>query len=103
MLTRTTIGRSPSSNGGVRVARIRAAACSASAGIGLLDDDRELVAAEPGDGVAGAGHDLEPLGDGHEQLVALGVAEPVVDGLEVVEVQEQDRGRSAPRPARARA
>ncbi len=33
--------------------------------------------------------------DGHEQLVALGVAQPVVDGLEVVEVQEQDGRRAA--------
>ena len=39
--------------------------------------------------------DAQPLADGDEQPVALGVAETVVDGLEVVEVEVQDRGRSA--------
>ena len=45
--------------------------------------------------------DLQPLADGDEQPVALGVAETIVDGLEVVEVEVQDRRRSAA-AARAR-
>jgi hypothetical protein len=61
--------------------------------IGLLDDDRELVAAQPSDGVAGPGRGPQPVADGDQQAVALSVAQPVVDGLEVVEVQVQDRSR----------
>ena len=37
----------------------------------------------------------QPLGDGDEQLVAGGVAGAVVDGLEVVEVHEEDGDRAA--------
>ena len=37
----------------------------------------------------------QPRGDRHEQAVAGGVAEAVVDGLEVVEVDEQHRQRPA--------
>ena len=63
----------------------------------VLGQHGELVAAEPGHEVAvpdGAG---DPLGDRDEQGVAGGVAERVVDDLEVVEVEEQDRGdRLAP-------
>ena len=61
--------------------------------LGLLDDDRELVAAQARDGVAGAGRRAQPFRDGDEQPVALGVAETVVDGLEVVEVEVQHGGR----------
>ena len=50
---------------------------------------RELVAAEPGGGVALADGGADPLGDGDQQLVADAVAEAVVDVLEVVEVEEQ--------------
>ena len=43
---------------------------------------------------------IEALGHGHEQLVAHGVAQAVVDQLEVVEVEEQhgQRGQRARRP-----
>jgi hypothetical protein len=54
----------------------------------VLAQHPELVAAEPGDGVLrpdGAG---EALRRDREEVVARGVAEAVVDGLEVVEVQQ---------------
>ena len=54
-------------------------------------EDRELVAAEPGHGVALADHRPEPRGDQPEQLVTHVVPEGVVDLLEVVEVQQQQR------------
>ncbi len=56
----------------------------------LLDQDPELVAAEAGDGVAGAEVRAQPRRDRPQQLVALVVAEAVVDQLEVVEVEEED-------------
>ena len=67
----------------------------------------ELVAAEAGDRVARADRGAQPVGDGDEQPVAGGVAEAVVDHLEVVEVEEQHRdalvvelgvGERAPEP-----
>ena len=59
----------------------------------VLEQDRELVAAQPGRGVGGAQRLLQPLADLVQQLVAGGVAERVVDGLEVVEVHEQHGDR----------
>ena len=56
----------------------------------VLAQDRELVAAEPGDGVAGTDHAFERAGDRDEELVARVVAEAVVDVLEAVEVEERD-------------
>ena len=47
----------------------------------LLDQDGELVAAEPGDGVPGAQAAAQPVGELDEQGVAGGVPEAVVDGL----------------------
>ena len=55
-----------------------------------LEQDPELVAAEAGRGVAGAQAAAQALGDLDEQLVAGGVAERVVDRLEVVEVEHAD-------------
>ena len=71
---------------------MRAATVSASARADdRLDEHRELVAAEAGHRVAGADRVAQPVGDLDQQLVAGGVAEAVVDLLEAVEVQEQDR------------
>ena len=68
---------------------------ASDAGIGRLGDgdlqDGELVAAHARDGVGLAHEHAQPLGDHLQQLVAGGMAERVVDGLEVVEV-EQVRG-----------
>ena len=57
---------------------------------GIPEEDRELVAADPGREVPGPQGRLDALADGREELVARGVAEGVVDDLEVVEVEEQD-------------
>ena len=59
-----------------------------------VEDDPELVAAEPGDGVAGAQARREPLPDRDQQPVADGVADALVDDLEAVEV-EHDHGDRA--------
>ena len=54
-------------------------------------DDRELVAAEAGEGVGAAQQVGEPLGDLLDQFVAGGMAVGVVHVLEPVEVEEHDR------------
>ena len=57
---------------------------------GVLEEDGELVAAEPRRRVARAQAPSQPIGDRAEQLVAGTVAEAVVHELEVVEVDEGD-------------
>jgi hypothetical protein len=59
-----------------------------------VEQDHELVPAEPGDQVARADAVEQALGDHHEQPVAGVVAERVVDRLEAVEV-EQEHGEPA--------
>src|SRR3712207_9146993 len=54
-----------------------------------LADHDELVATEAGHQVTGAHRGTQPCGDLHEQFVAGGVAEGVVDDLEVVQVEER--------------
>ena len=61
----------------------------------ILDEDRELVAAEPGDRVAGPDRPAEPFRDPDHQFVADRMPEGVVDRLEVVEVDEHDRDPGA--------
>ena len=58
-----------------------------------LDQHGELVSAEPGHGVAGAGGGADAFGHGYQQAVAGRVPEAVIDRLEVVEVQEQHADR----------
>ena len=67
----------------------------------VLEQQRELVAAEPRQHVALAHRGLHPRGDLAQQLVARGVAARVVHDLEAVEIQVQQRGL-ARRVARAR-
>jgi hypothetical protein len=57
--------------------------------IDALAHHHELIARQPGRGVAGADSGAEPGRDGREDLVADAVAVPVVHRLEAVEVQEQ--------------
>ena len=57
----------------------------------VLEDDREFVAAEPGDGVGGAHAASKARGDLLQQRVADLVAERVVDRLEAVEIDEHER------------
>ena len=61
----------------------------------VLEQHGELVAAEPGGGVGRAERREQPLADLAEHLVSDGVAEAVVDRLEVVEVDEHDAHRRA--------
>ena len=78
-----------------------AGALGGLAGVVAVDareDQRELLAAEPGDDVVLAHDRAQPVGRRDEHLVALGVAERVVDGLEVVEVDDDH----AQRPVRGR-
>ncbi len=58
---------------------------------GVLQQQGELVAAQAGHRVALAGHRPQAGGHLHQQLVARGVPEPVVDVLEVVQVAEHHR------------
>ena len=60
-------------------------------GMDVLLEHDELVAAEPRHEILGPQHLAQPLGDRAQQLVAAGMAERVVDLLELVEVDEQQR------------
>ena len=64
----------------------------------VLEQHRELVAAEAGGSVLRAERLIDAAGDCAQQLIADGVTEPVVDGLEVVQVEEdhRDPGSGAP-------
>src|SRR5213078_1550030 len=63
---------------------------------GLPQQDRELVAAEPRDGVLGPHAAADTLTDRAQYAVADGVPEGVVDALEVVQVDQQ-HGEAAAR------
>ena len=60
---------------------------------GGRQQDRELVAAEAGDGVAVADAVLQAPGELDQQQIADVVAERVVDLLEAVEIEQQQRQR----------
>ena len=62
----------------------------------VLEQDRELVAAEAGDGVGRSRRGADALGRQPDQLIAALVPEAVVDQLEVVEVDHQHADRPAP-------
>ena len=65
----------------------------------ILEQDGELVAAEPRGGVLGAQAGRQSLGGRAQQLVADRVAEAVVDRLEVVEIDEDHRELTVVAPA----
>ncbi|KAF5050433.1 hypothetical protein DSECCO2_429490 [anaerobic digester metagenome] len=56
----------------------------------FVEDDHELVASHPGDGVGGPHGFHEPFGDGPQDRVARVVSVLVVDLLEAVQVHEED-------------
>jgi hypothetical protein len=56
----------------------------------VLDEDRELVPAEPRDRVCRSHHRGEPLPDDDQQLIAGCVPEAVVHRLEAVQIGEED-------------
>ena len=64
--------------------------------LGVVDQDHELVTAEPGGEVVGPDAGADPIGDRGEHPVAAGVAQEVVHHLEPVQVEEED-GRRASR------
>ena len=72
-----------------------ALACSSS--LELVEENRELVAAEPGERVALPQARLEAARHRREQLVADQVAETVVDDLEAVEIEIERREPAAGR------
>ena len=67
----------------------------ASLGLAVAQDDRELVAAEPRDEVELADALPQQPADVGDELVADRVAEAVVDDLEAVEVEHQQRAASS--------
>ena len=79
-----------SSNGSASERRMRSACAEVLDRRLVFEQDRELVAAEPRDRVAGAHRLAEAVTDREQQLVADGVAEAVVHRLEAVEVDDDD-------------
>ena len=68
----------------------------AQRGVGVhRREDGELLAAEAGEQVTGAQHRLQPGGHHAQQVVPGGVAECVVDLLELVQVQQRQGQRGA--------
>ncbi len=63
--------------------------------VGLRQQDRELVAAEPREHVGLAHAAGKQLGDPDDHIIAGLVAERVVDVLEVVQVEHQQRALGA--------
>ena len=59
--------------------------------VGVFEQDGELVAAKPRGRVLGADRRPQPMRGLDQDVVAGGVTEAVVDRLEVVEVDEEDR------------
>ena len=57
----------------------------------VLLEHHEFVAAEPGDEILRPQHVAQPVGDRAQQPVAAGMAERIVDLLELVEIDEQQR------------
>ena len=57
----------------------------------LVEHHRKLVAAQPGDDIAGPHRIAQAFGHGSQQLVADVMAKRVVDELEAVEIQKHER------------
>ena len=69
----------------------RARPAASSCELDVLLEHNEFVAAEAGDEILRPQHFAQAAGDRAQQLVAAGMAERVVDLLELVEVDEQQR------------
>ncbi len=92
MLAPMNSSRPSITNGACRLCWTRSAITVASrASRDVVEQERELVAAQARHRVVGPQRRFQPTGDGHQQLVAGRVAEAVVDDLEAVEVEEQHR------------
>ena len=69
------------------------------AGVGdVVEEHRELIAADPADHVARAGEGADAGGDEAQEVVASGVAEAVVDDVEAFDVDVQHRKQAAGDP-----
>ena len=96
MLAEVKTSRPPIENGALSASWMRnamALACFVVAE--LVQENRELVAAQPGERVALPQARLEPARHRDQQLVAHQVAEAVVDDLEAVEVEIEHREPAA--------
>ena len=76
----------------------RARPAASSCGMDVLLEHNEFVAAEAGDEILWPQHLAQPVRHRAEQLVAAGMAERVVDLLELVEVDEQQRRQTGRLP-----
>ena len=59
--------------------------------VNAFDENRELIAAEPRDRVGSPHTVAEPLTDRDQKLIAGGMAEGIVDVLEVIDVEQKHR------------
>src|SRR3954451_15057089 len=90
------VGRGPDGEGDERVGgspSVEQSVCGRGRGSGarLADDREELLASIAGDGVAVAGAGGEEPSEIGKDLVSREMPEPVVELLEVVQVQQQQR------------
>ena len=99
MLAEVNTSRPPIENGALSASWIRKAMRVGLAVVAQpVQQDRELVAAEAGQRVALTQARLEPARRRDQQLVADQVAEAVVDDLEAIEIEIEDRERVADAP-----
>jgi hypothetical protein len=61
----------------------------------ILEKDRELIASQSGDGIAGPQPALQPLSHGYQEFIAYEVPQAVIDQLKMIQIQEQDRDLGA--------
>ena len=67
-------------------------------GVNALDENDELIASDPGDGVLGPAYLFEPGGNRLQDGIAYRMAEGVIDALEMIDVAEKNAdGVSGPR------
>gem|GEM_PF-4438951 len=71
--------------------------------IRTAEDDGELVAAEPGDDALAVDRRTQPVADLDEHRIARAVTERIVDGLEAIEIEDEEREFLLPRDRRGNA
>ena len=99
MLAEVKTSRPPIENGALSAFWMRKATALACVLVAeRVQQNREFVAAEPGEHVALPQARLEPARHGDQQLVADQVAEAVVDDLEAIEVEIEHREPAAAAP-----
>ena len=101
-LARTNTSLPSSTNGSSSICMMRLATSMADAFPAVLEQDGELVPAESGGRVRRAERLLQPLARPRSSSRRRGMAERVVDRLEVVDVHEEHRDRLRSRSCRSR-